>query len=132
VSHRKDGLASLTAQKISNSKSVFVVFILVLFRLTLATRPLLANGAPGMISLSTCAPSTSAASALRLKGAAHLVAIDGACKSQSHGASSLYLQTKRNVVSRNTPGQLRGTSSRVLKRAAQIGTILLDLNRGLL
>jgi hypothetical protein len=132
VSRRKDGLASLTAQKINNSQSVFVVLILVLFRLTLATGSLLANGAPGMISLSTCAPAAPAAPALRLKGTGHFVAIDGACKSQSHGASSLYLQTKRNVVSGNTSGQLRGTSSRVLKRAAQIGTILLDLNRGLL
>src|ERR1700692_4342742 len=114
-----------------NSKSVFVVSILTLFRPTLATRiALLANAAPGMISRSTSASSASATSALRLKGAAHFIAIDGARKSQGHGAS-LYLHAERHIVSSNASIQRRG-STRVLKRAAQFGTILLDLQCGLL
>jgi hypothetical protein len=70
-----------------NSKSVFVVFILTLFRPTLTRTALCANAAPGMIPLSASASSTSATSALRLKGAAHFIAIDGTRKSQGHGAS---------------------------------------------
>jgi hypothetical protein len=112
------------------SKSVFVVFILTLFRPTLTRVALLANAAPGMIPLSTSASSASATSALRLKGAAHLVAIDGARKSQGHG-SSLYLHTKRHVVSNNASSHGRG-SARVLKRATQFGPILLDLHCALL
>jgi hypothetical protein len=73
-----------------------------------------------------------AASTLRLKGAAHFVAIDGACKSQCQGsAASLHLHVKGNVVSIHTTAQRRRTP-RALKRAAQLGTILLDLHCGLL
>jgi len=67
---------------------------------------------------------------LRLKSAAHFVAIDGARKSHGHGAP-LYSHTERHLVSCNASSQLRG-STLVLKRAAQFGTILLDLHRGLL
>ena len=105
------------------SKSVFVVFILVLFGLTVASGlVLLANGGPGMIILST---------SRRLKSAAHLVAIDGARKSQRHSAASLHLHAKRHIVSVNAASQRRGTP-RALKRATQLGAILLDLNCGLL
>src|ERR1700686_5364500 len=93
-------------------KSEFVLFILILFRLTLAAG-LLANAAPGMTSLSAPAPlasSATAASALRLKGAAHFVAIHRAREGQCHGTACLYLHAKRNVVSRDTSSQLRGTS----------------------
>src|SRR6202035_5424388 len=99
------------------SESVFVVFILVLFRLSVATG-LLADAAPGMTSLSTSAPLTTATSALGLKGAAHLVAVNGASKGQGDGAASLYLHGERNVVSSSTSSQPRGSSSRFLKRAA--------------
>ena len=112
-------------------KSVFVVLVLFLCGLT-ARAPLLANGAPGMTSLSSSAPpSTSATSALRLKGTAHFVAIDDARKSQGHRAS-LRLHAERHVVASNTSRELRGTSSRILKRAAQSSTILLNLNCALL
>jgi hypothetical protein len=57
-------------------ESAFVVFILVLFRPTLATGSLLVNAAPGIISLSTSASPAPATSALGLKGAAHFIAID--------------------------------------------------------
>jgi hypothetical protein len=113
-----------------NSNSVFVIFILTLFRPTLTRIAMLANAAPGMICLSTSASSTSATSALRLKGAAHFVAIDGTRKSQGHRAS-LYLHAKRHVVSSNASSQRRGPTH-VLKRAAQFGTVLLDLHCGLL
>jgi len=73
---------------------------------------------------------TAATSALRLESAAHFVAIDGARKSQSHGAS-LYLHAKRHVVSSNASSHRR-RSARVLKRAAEFGAILLDLHGGLL
>jgi len=112
------------------SESEFVVFVLVLFRPTL-TAGLLANAAPGMISLSTSAALTSAPSALRLKGAAHFVAVDCARKNQGHGAASLYLDAERDVVSRNTSVERSGTL-RALKGAAELRTILLDLNCSLL
>ncbi len=92
----------------------------------------MANPGPGMIPLSTPVPAPPAAttSALRLKGAAHFVIIDGARKSHGHRAP-LYLHTKRHLVSGNASRQLRG-SILVLKRAAEFGAILLDLDRGLL
>src|ERR1700692_4559117 len=103
------------------SKSALVAFIMIWFRLTLATSiTLLPNAAPSMTQLSTSAfptTATSATSALRLKCAAHFVAIDGARKSQSHGPS-LYLHAKRHVVSSNASSH-RGRPARVLKRAAQ-------------
>jgi hypothetical protein len=59
-------------------------FILIWFRLTPATSiALLPDAAPSMISLSTSAPT----SGLRLKGAAHFVAIDGSRKGHGNGAS---------------------------------------------
>jgi hypothetical protein len=77
-------------------------FILIWFRLTLATSiALLPDAAPSMISLSTPASPTASTSALRLKGAAHFVAIDGARKSQGHGPF-LYLHAKRHVFPGNT------------------------------
>jgi hypothetical protein len=81
--------------------------------------------------LSTSACLTPAASALRLNRAAHFVAIGGPRKSQRHGAASLHLHAKGHIASINTATQLGGTS-RVLKRAAQRRTILLDLTCGLL
>src|ERR1700721_1247113 len=84
------------------SKSALVAFIMIWFRLTAATSiTLLPSAAPSMTPLSSSASPTTAAattSALRLKCAAHFVPIDGARKSQSHGAS-LYLHAKRQVVS---------------------------------
>jgi hypothetical protein len=101
--------------------------------LILAARlALLANRAPGMICLAVSfsfTPATSAA--LRLKGAAHFVAIDGARKSQSDGAASLHLHAKRYVASIDAAGQRRGAPW-ALKGAAELGTVLLDVNCGLL
>src|SRR5712671_6331400 len=87
------------------SKSVFVVFILTLLRLTL-TRIALPNAGPSMVSLSASASPATASPALRLKGAAHFVAIDGTRKSQCHG-TPLYLHAKRHVVSSNASSHLR-------------------------
>src|ERR1700691_4426530 len=80
----------------------------------------------------TPASAPSSTSALRLKGAAHFVASDGAGKSQRDGAAGLYLHAERYIVSRNTSRQRRGGTSGVLKCAAQLRTILLDLNCSLL
>jgi hypothetical protein len=94
---------------------------------------LLPSAAPSMISLSSSASPATAASAtstLGLKGAAHFVAVDGARKSQGHG-TPLYLHTKKHIVSSNVSSHWR-RPARVLKRAAQLGPVLLDLHCGLL
>jgi hypothetical protein len=66
-----------------------------------ASVTLLPNAAPSIVSLCPSTSSmTAATSALRLKGAAHFVAINGPCKSQRHG-TSLYLHAKRQVLSSN-------------------------------
>jgi hypothetical protein len=94
---------------------------------------LLPSAAPSMFSLSSSASPATAASAtstLGLKGAAHFVAVDGARKSQGHG-TPLYLHTKKHIVSSNVSSHWR-RPARVLKRAAQLGPVLLDLHCGLL
>ncbi len=112
------------------SKSVFVVFVLVLCRLTTARVTLLANRGPRMISSSASVSFMPAA--LRLKRAAHFVAIDGTRKSQRRGAAaSRHLHVKRYVISIHAAGQRRG-APRALQGAAQLGPILLDLHGGLL
>jgi hypothetical protein len=82
------------------SKSVFIVFSLVLCGLTPARLALLANGAPGTIFPST---------ALGLKGAAHFVAINGAGNSQRDGAAALHSHAEGYGVSIHAASQCRGT-----------------------
>jgi len=116
-----------------NSRVAFGVMVPAKARKGATSVALLASAAPSMISLSSSpspATATSATSALGLKGAAHFVAVDGARESQGHG-TPLYLHTKKHVVSSNVSSHWRG-SARVLKLAAQLGPVLLDLHCGLL
>src|ERR1700686_1881129 len=83
-----------------------------------ASIALLSNAAPSMTSLSTSASTATAAadssSTLRLKGAAHIIAIDSTGEPKGHG-TPLYLHAKRYALSSNASGHRR-RSARVLKR----------------
>jgi hypothetical protein len=94
---------------------------------------LLPYAAPSVIRLSTSTSTATAPAptpALRLKGAVHLVAINGTRKSECRG-SPFYLHVKGYFVSSDGSCHRR-RSAGVLKRAAQFGAILLDLHGGLL